>query len=219
MIPPMDFIPLAEETGLIVPIGEFVIDQACAQIAAWQAREGRAVPLSVNVSPKQFAQCDLRAGIAASAARHGVAASMLEVEITESCMMQDGDKVTADIAAIKSLGVRVSVDDFGTGYSSLSQLQRLDLDVLKVDRAFTRELATGRHGTDFFRTIVSMAHVLGMQVVAEGVETEEQLAILQAVGCNEVQGYLVSRPVPAEEAGRLLTCATLFRSTPVRWSA
>jgi EAL domain-containing protein (putative c-di-GMP-specific phosphodiesterase class I) len=114
------------------------------------------------------------------------------------------------IAAIKALGVRISVDDFGTGYSSLSQLQRLDLDVLKVDRAFTQALDAGKQGEAFFMTIVSMAHILDMQVVAEGVETREQLAVLQTLGCNEVQGYFISRPVPAKEAEAFLAQRHLF---------
>lgn len=211
IVPPLEFIPLAEETGLIIDIGEFVIDQACAQIAAWQKQRMNMVPLSVNVSPKQFAHCDLKKIVAGCIARHGIPPSLLELEITESCMMQESTKVAEDIAAIKSLGIRISVDDFGTGYSSLSQLHRLDLDLLKVDRAFTRELARGNQGEAFFMTIISMAHILDMQVVAEGVETPEQLAILQALGCNEVQGYFISEPIPAAEATELLKRRFLFR--------
>jgi diguanylate cyclase (GGDEF)-like protein len=210
LVSPLDFIPLAEETGLIVDIGELVIAQACAQISDWQKKGLRAVPLSVNVSPIQFARCDLRSAIAANISRYGISASMLEVEITETCMMQDSEKVALDIAALKSLGIRVSVDDFGTGYSSLAQLQRLDLDVLKIDRAFTEALANGKHGEAFYRTIVSMAHILDMHVVAEGVETLEQLRIIQSLGCNEIQGYFVSRPLPAAEATLLLGQRTLF---------
>lgn len=213
MVPPLEFIPLAEETGLIVQIGEFVIDEACAQIASWQKQHLGAVPLSVNVSPRQFAHYDLKSVLAAAIAHHGISSSMLEIEITESCMMQEGEQVARDIDAIKAIGIRVSVDDFGTGYSSLSQLQRLDLDVLKVDRAFTRELANGKTGRDFFMTIVSMAHILDMRVVAEGVETLEQLTILQSLGCNEVQGYFISRPVPAAEAIAFLGRASLFPAT------
>ncbi|WP_151633549.1 bifunctional diguanylate cyclase/phosphodiesterase [Noviherbaspirillum aerium] len=211
MVSPGEFIPLAEETGLIVQIGEIVIDRACAQIAAWQRQQLQAVPVSVNVSPKQFAHADLKSVLMSSLDRHGVAPSLLELEITESCMLQDSQKVAEDINAIKSCGIRVAVDDFGTGYSSLAQLQRLDLDVLKVDQAFTRELAKGETGEAFFMTIVSMAHILGMHVVAEGVETAEQLQVLQALGCNEVQGYLVSRPVPAGEATHFLVRRRLFR--------
>jgi len=204
LVPPLEFIPLAEQTGLIVDIGRLVIEQACAQIAAWQARRLRVVPVSVNVSPAQFAQSSLKEVIAAAIHRHRIAPSLLEIEITESCMMQDSDRVAEDIAAVKALGVRISVDDFGTGYSSLSQLQRLDLDVLKVDRAFTQALDGGKQGEAFFMTIVSMAHILDMQVVAEGVETLEQLKILQTLGCNEVQGYFISRPVPAAQAEAFL---------------
>ena len=210
LVPPLEFIGLAEDTGLIVELGKLVIDQACMQIAAWQAQSLQVVPLSVNVSPVQFARCDLKAVIAESLARHRIDPMLLEVEVTESCMMQDSEKVAQEIAAIKSLGVRISVDDFGTGYSSLSQLQRLDLDVLKVDRAFTQALNDGKQGEAFFMTIVSMAHILDMQVVAEGVETLEQLTKLQGLGCNEVQGYFISRPVPAALAAAFLGRPCLF---------
>jgi EAL domain-containing protein (putative c-di-GMP-specific phosphodiesterase class I) len=210
LVPPLEFIGLAEETGLIVELGKLVIDQACMQIAAWQALSLQVVPLSVNVSPVQFAQCDLKAVISESLARHRIDPVLLEVEVTESCMMQDSEKVAQEIAAIKSLGVRISVDDFGTGYSSLSQLQRLDLDVLKVDRAFTQALNDGKQGEAFFMTIVSMAHILDMQVVAEGVETLEQLTTLQGLGCNEVQGYFISRPVPASNAAAFFGRRCLF---------
>ncbi|WP_176442349.1 bifunctional diguanylate cyclase/phosphodiesterase [Noviherbaspirillum humi] len=204
LVPPMEFIPLAEETGLIVEIGEIVLHQVCAQIVAWQQDGLPVVPISVNVSPRQFTDSDLEVEIATALTRFQVAPSMLELEITESCMLQDSAKVAEEIASLKALGIRVSVDDFGTGYSSLSQLQRLDLDVLKIDRSFTIELENGKHGVDFFRTIVSMAHVLDMQVVAEGVENPAQLRILQALGCDEIQGYFVSRPVPAEAASAFL---------------
>ena len=213
IVPPLEFIALAEDTGLIVELGKLVIDQACAQIAAWQAQGLRVVPLSVNVSPVQFAHCDLKAIIATSMARHRINPVLLEIEVTESCMMQDSEKVAQEIAAIKSLGVRISVDDFVTGYSSLSQLQRLDLDVLKVDRAFTLALDDGKQGVAFFLTIVSMAHILDMQVVAEGVETLEQLTVLQSLGCNEVQGYYISRPVPAANAVAFLNRRYLFPHT------
>ena len=213
MIAPLDFIPLAEETGLIVEIGALVIDQACAQIAAWIREQAIEVHLSINVSPIQFLHSDLGAILASSAARHCIPTSLIELEITESCMMQDSDKVAADVAAFKARGIKVSVDDFGTGYSSLSQLQRMDLDVLKVDRSFTLELDKGERGEVFFKTIISLAHVLDMQVVAEGVETLEQLAILQALGCDEIQGYFISRPVPAAQASAFLHGQSLFPDT------
>ena len=208
MIRPDEFIPLAESSGLIVPIGAIVIDLACAQLAAWQrqsAGEGNAaVPVSINVSPKQFLRGGVQRELAEALARHGVAPGLLEVEITESAMMGDQEEILAELAAIRALGIKLHVDDFGTGYSSLSQLQRMKMDVLKVDRSFTAELGRSKEGQVFFQAIVSMAHALGMEVVAEGVETREQLAILRALGCNEVQGYLVARPMPAEAIAPLL---------------
>lgn len=204
LISPGEFIALAEESGLIVDIGKVVIDQACAQIASWGKDGLGNVRLSVNVSAKQFIDGDLHGAIASSIARHEIPARNLEVEITESCMMRDNAAVAKDIAAIKQLGIEISVDDFGTGYSSLSQLMLLDLDVIKVDQAFTKELVSGKHGKDFFTTIISMARTLEMQVVAEGVETAEQLAVLRQLGCDEVQGYFISRPVPSNEAAMLI---------------
>lgn len=199
MVAPGEFIPLAEATGLIVRIGETVIDKACAQLAAWREAGVALVPVSINVSPKQFLRGGVQRQLSAALLRHRVPASLIEVEITESAMMGDQDDILAELAALRALGVKLHVDDFGTGYSSLSQLQRLKMDVLKVDRAFTTELANSKEGKVFFQAIVSMAHALGMSVVAEGVETGEQLAILRNLDCNEVQGYYIARPVPADE--------------------
>ena len=210
MIPPAEFIPLAETNGLILQIGEMVIEKACAQIAEWRRQHAQVVPVSINVSPKQFLRGGVHLQLAAALARHGVAAALLEVEITESAMMGDQDEVIAELAAIRALGVKLHVDDFGTGYSSLSQLQRLKMDVLKVDRAFTAELGISKEGKVFFQAIVSMAHALGMSVVAEGVETAQQLSILQALDCNEVQGYFIARPVPAQAMLDLMHKRFLF---------
>jgi diguanylate cyclase (GGDEF)-like protein len=196
LIPPVEFIPLAESSGLILQIGEIVMAKACAQLAAWQAAGLRPVPVSINVSPKQFAQGNIHRQLAAQLERHRVDASLLEVEITESAMMGEQDDIIAELAAIRALGVKLHVDDFGTGYSSLSQLQKLKMDVLKVDKAFTSELCNSLEGRVFFQAIVSMAHALGMAVVAEGVETAQQLRVLQELGCNEAQGYYVARPMP-----------------------
>ncbi|HWJ93378.1 MAG TPA: GGDEF domain-containing phosphodiesterase, partial [Telluria sp.] len=198
MVAPGEFIPLAESSGLIVPLGALVIDKACAQLAAWRAAGAQAVPVSINVSPKQFERGGVARPIAEALTRHGVPAALLEVEVTESAMMGDHDAILAELAALRALGVKLHVDDFGTGYSSLAQLQRLRMDVLKVDRAFTAQLDQSREGKVFFEAIVSMAHALGMTVVAEGVETDSQLQLLKELGCNEVQGYLISRPLPAE---------------------
>ena len=210
MVAPGDFIPLAEQSGLILPIGAMVIDKACAQLAAWRADGHAAVPVSINVSPSQFQRGGVRQQLEDALLRHGVPATLLEVEITESAMIGDQDAIVAELAAIRALGIKLHIDDFGTGYSSLSQLQRLKMDVLKVDRAFTSELGASREGKVFFRAIVSMAHALGMAVVAEGVETAEQLTILQTLGCNEVQGYYIARPMPAVEINPLLQRRYLF---------
>lgn len=210
MIAPGDFIPLAESSGLILEIGELVIDKACAQLAAWGARGARLVPVSINVSPRQFARGGIVRQLEAALRRHGVPAALLEVEITESAMMGDQDAILAELAAIRGLGIKLHVDDFGTGYSSLSQLQRLRMDVLKVDRAFTAELDNSREGRVFFEAIVSMAHALGMTVVAEGVETAQQLQILRELKCNEVQGYFIARPMSADAMEqRLLQAAAM----------
>ncbi|SDE58586.1 diguanylate cyclase (GGDEF) domain-containing protein [Massilia sp. PDC64] len=211
MIRPDEFIPLAEASGLIVPIGAIVIDEACAQLAAWRAHGAVPVPVSINVSPKQFLRGSVQRELEDALRRHGVPAGLLEVEITESAMMGDQAEILAELAAIRALGVKLHVDDFGTGYSSLSQLQRMKMDVLKVDRSFTAELGRSREGTVFFQAIVSMAHALGMEVVAEGVENEEQLQILRALKCNEVQGYFVARPLPAAGIAPLLEQRYLFK--------
>ncbi|MDB5763936.1 MAG: hypothetical protein JWQ21_2931 [Herminiimonas sp.] len=213
LISPLAFIPLAEETGLIVELGALVLEKACAQLAVWQAQGLPVKPVSVNVSPRQFSSTGLKATIAACLSRNGVNPSLLELEITESCMMGDSAKIADDLAEIKAMGIRISVDDFGTGYSSLSQLQRLDLDVVKVDQSFTRELTNDEQGHALVTTIISMAHSLDMEVVAEGVETPEQLQILQALSCNQVQGYLISRPVVADEAAEFLRKRFLFGTT------
>lgn len=210
LVPPGEFIPLAESTGLIRGIGEAVIDKACAQLAAWRDAGVLLVPVSINVSPKQFLRGGVQRHLSAAMTRHRVPASLIEVEITESAMMGDHDEILAELAALRALGVKLHVDDFGTGYSSLSQLQRLRMDVLKVDRAFTSELGNSKEGEVFFQAIVSMAHALGMSVVAEGVETAEQLAILRGLDCNEVQGYYIARPVPAGDMLAMMRKRFLF---------
>ena len=210
LISPNDFITIAEQTGLIVQLGKLVIKKACKQIMQWKAQNLPLVPVSVNVSSRQFNEGSLSAFITSCMAQYGIDASLIEIEITESCVIEDAPAVTAELAAIEALGLKLLVDDFGTGYSSLSQLQRLQVDVLKVDRAFTAQLGKGKEGKALFMAILSMAHVLGLQVVAEGVETMEQLRILQQLSCNEVQGYLISKPVPASEMAHLMLKRFLF---------
>jgi diguanylate cyclase (GGDEF)-like protein len=209
LISPGDFIPVAESSGLIVDIGALVIDKACAQLADWREQGARLVPVSINVSPRQFARGGIVRQLETASRKYAVPGALLEVEITESAMMGEQEAILVELADIRALGIKLHVDDFGTGYSSLSQLQRLRMDVLKVDRAFTAELDSSREGRVFFQAIVSMAHALGMTVVAEGVETARQLEILRELRCDEVQGYFISKPVSAQDMGRLLSQAGL----------
>jgi diguanylate cyclase (GGDEF)-like protein len=199
LIAPNDFIPLAESTGMILALGELIMKKTCAQLASWIAHGLPVVPISVNVSARQFSEGKVSDMIAACLGAHEIKPEMIEIELTESAMMGDFDVVMKEVHAINALGVKIHVDDFGTGYSSLSLLHRLDMDVLKVDRAFTNQLGNGKDGEIFFAAIVSMAKALGMSVIAEGVETAEQLRILQALDCDEIQGFFVSRPLPADD--------------------
>jgi diguanylate cyclase (GGDEF)-like protein len=210
MVAPDEFIALAEETGLIVPIGEQVIDLACRQLAAWRGAGLRVVPVSVNVSPYQLERQDVGRVIAAALARHGLQPALLEVEITESATVRHGTTAAVELEALKAMGVKLWVDDFGTGYSSLSQLKQLDMNGLKVDRAFTASLTLGEAHVSLFEAIVSMGRAIGMTIVAEGVETADQLAILQRLGSHEVQGYYIARPVPPGDAVALLERRFLF---------
>ncbi|MBB3221277.1 bifunctional diguanylate cyclase/phosphodiesterase [Pseudoduganella umbonata] len=197
ILEPIDFIPLAEETGLIVQLGEVVIDKVCAQIAQWSEQGRHVVPVSINVSPRQFNESDVTDVLRKALLRHGVAPRLVEIELTESSMTADSAHVSRALETMQQLGIALAVDDFGTGYSSLSQLQRLDFDVLKVDKAFTAELEKTREGSVFFTAIITMAHALGMRVVAEGVETAGQARRLKQLDCDELQGYFISMPLPA----------------------
>jgi len=196
LLEPQEFIGLAEETGLILGIGELVLDKVCAQLAAWSQQEQTILPVSVNVSPRQFNHGDFIKVVSACVKRHRIAAEWLEFEITESCMMGDDHEIAMTLSALKKMGIKFLIDDFGTGYSSLSQLQKLDFDVLKVDRAFTSEVEKSQEGQVFFTAIITMAHALGMRVVAEGVENQQQIDILKRLRCDEIQGFYVARPLP-----------------------
>jgi diguanylate cyclase (GGDEF)-like protein len=195
---PDRFIELAEETGLIVRLGEQVIDSVCRQLAHW-ARDGATlVPVSVNVSPRQFSQSDILAVFRSAIARHGIDPALLEIEVTESSMMQEGIVDSAVFRRLRELGIKLCIDDFGTGYSSLSQLQKMRFDVLKIDRAFVLRIEHPE-GDTLIASMIAMAHALGMRVVAEGVENRRQMQMLRTLGCDEGQGYFFSRPVPAGE--------------------
>nr|WP_315485448.1 EAL domain-containing protein [uncultured Undibacterium sp.] len=210
VIPPSEFIPIAEDTGLILKLGEMVMEKACRQISEWRSTGLRPIPVSINVSAKQFHAGGLQKKLIHYLEKYDVPPNLIEVEITESAMMGEDGTIMAELAEIRSLGIQLLVDDFGTGYSSLSQLQRLDMDVLKIDRVFTNELTNSKEGGIFFKAIVSMAHALNMTVVAEGVETQEQLDILRELHCDEVQGFFVSRPVEPDSIPALIHKEFLF---------
>ena len=195
-IPPDEFIPIAEETGMIVELGDWVLRQACQQVALWERAGFQAIPVSVNVSARQFQTDAFPARIDAILRETGVDASRLELEITESVFLVDEKEIAKAFSELKSLGVRISLDDFGTGYSALSYLRRFPIDRVKIDRSFVGELTSSSSDRALIQAIISMVHTLGMQVVAEGVELEEQAEILRSFGCDDLQGYLIGRPVP-----------------------
>jgi diguanylate cyclase (GGDEF)-like protein/PAS domain S-box-containing protein len=204
LVSPAQFIPLAEETGLILPIGEWVLRTACAQNVAWQRAGLPAVPISVNLSPRQLARENMVEMITRVLQSTGLAPHLLELEITENVVMRDVEKSFATLAKLKELGVKISIDDFGTGYSSLSYLKRFPVNTLKIDQTFVRDIATDQDNAGIVQAIISLGHVLKLNVLAEGVETEDQYRFLLANGCDEMQGYLVSRPVPDDEFSAIL---------------
>jgi diguanylate cyclase (GGDEF)-like protein len=196
-VTPDVFIPVAEETGLIIEIGRWVLETAVAQVAEWQRTQpgARGLGVTVNVSGRQLFHDSLVTDVERVARESGIAAGTLGLEITESVLMDEGDAATV-LQALRDRGARLSLDDFGTGYSSLSYLKRFPLDTLKIDRAFVSGLGTGQEDAALVATIVSMAGTLGLDVVAEGVETEEQLRRLRELGCDRAQGFLLARPLP-----------------------
>jgi diguanylate cyclase (GGDEF)-like protein/PAS domain S-box-containing protein len=209
MVSPMQFIPLAEETGLIMGIGEWVVKTACAQNKAWRDQELPPVLMSVNLSPRQFQQKNLVGMISGALAAAGIAPDTLELEITEGIIMHDAEKSSAVLRHLSDLGVQLSIDDFGTGYSSLAYLKRFPVQRLKIDQSFVRDLTTDPDDAGIVTAVIAMAKSLKLTVVAEGVETSEQLAFLSRLRCDEYQGYYFSRPVPAEELEHLLRKAAV----------
>ena len=204
MVPPLRFIGLAEETGLIVPIGAWVLRTACEQVKAWQSQGLGYLRVSVNLSARQFNQHDLTQSIADVLQETGLEPQYLEIELTESMVMTDVDHTVGILRDLKALGVQMSIDDFGTGYSSLSYLKRFPIDVLKIDQSFVRDITLDPDDAAIVTTIISLAHNLRLNLIAEGVETEAQLQYLQRHGCDEIQGYYFSRPVPAEAFAELI---------------
>jgi diguanylate cyclase (GGDEF)-like protein/PAS domain S-box-containing protein len=201
MVAPGEFIPALEDSGLILPVGEWVIGEACAQLRRWRS-EGRAVvPVAVNLSPKQFRRGDLDRTIRELLARHDLNADLLELEITESCLAEDPEAALRVMHNLRAAGLRISIDDFGTGYSSLSHLTRLPLSALKIDRSFVRDAGASAEAASIVRAVIDMAQNLRFTVIAEGVETEQQVAFLRKHGCNQAQGYFFGRPNSARVVG------------------
>ena len=204
MIGPAKFIPLAEETGLIVPIGEWIVRTACLQNKAWQNAGLPAITVAVNISARQFREKGLLQVVANILAESGLDPAQLELEVTESVIMHDAQHVIATLQAFRDMGVRLSVDDFGTGYSSLSYLKRFPVDRLKIDQSFVRDVITDADDAAIAQAVITLGHTMNLRVIAEGVETPEQLAFLRANQCDEMQGYLFGKPMPAHELGKLL---------------
>jgi EAL domain-containing protein (putative c-di-GMP-specific phosphodiesterase class I) len=204
MVPPNEFIGLAEDRGLIVPIGRWVIQAACRQIRDWCNAGLQAPSVAVNLSVRQLASDSLIEDFERALAQFGVAPSQLQIELTESALMTDPERALQLLQDLKRLGLEIAIDDFGTGYSSLSYLKRFPADTVKIDRSFIRGLPSDADDVAITQAVIAMAHSLGLSVVAEGVETAEQLSLLRDLRCDQAQGYHLGRPMPADDlAARL----------------
>jgi len=200
LVSPADFIPIAEETGLIGPIGAWILEQACTDAAAWPGT----LKVAVNLSPLQFQTRSLIDDVGHALAASGLAPNRLELEITESVLIQDGDTVLTTLHAFRANGIRIAMDDFGTGYSSLSYLRRFPFDKIKIDQSFVKGIVEQEDCRTIVRAVIGLGRSLHMSVNAEGVETPEQLQALLSEGCNEIQGYFFSQPKPVGEIPELL---------------
>jgi EAL domain-containing protein (putative c-di-GMP-specific phosphodiesterase class I) len=203
-VPPAVFIPVAEETGLIQPIGAWVLKTACAQAREWQKLGVPLPTISVNVSVRQFMRKDLLDTLVNVIRETGIDARVLELEVTESLIMNDADEFVAILKKLKDVGIKIAIDDFGTGYSSLNYLKRMPVDRLKVDQSFVRDIHKDPESTTIVEAIISLGHSLKLKVIAEGVETQQQLEFLRDRGCEEFQGFHFSRPIPVEQFTALL---------------
>ncbi len=214
LLAPLEFIGVAEQTGLIVPIGERVIQKVCAQLASWRSTGLQACQVSINVSALQLKGDGLRQALAASLEANALPASLIAIELTESSMLDEDGTAQEELSKLRAMGIELEIDDFGTGYSSLSKLQSLAIDVLKIDQSFVRSLGVDSQASALCETMVSIGRSLNIAVVAEGVETREQLQQLQRMGCDQIQGYLISPPVPPEKLCRLFG-TRFFETTTV----
>jgi EAL domain-containing protein (putative c-di-GMP-specific phosphodiesterase class I) len=201
---PEHFIPLAEETGLIVPLTRWILREACSQNRAWQKQGLPAMRIAVNLSARQFADENLLGDVAGTLHDIGMDPTLLELEITESMMMHDTGKTIQVLAGLKAMGVHIAIDDFGIGYSSLSHLKQFPIDIIKIDRSFITDIPGNQADEAITDAIIAMGKSLKILVVAEGVEALEQLQFLRSRGCDEVQGYFFSRPIPADDFTKLL---------------
>src|SRR5205823_7172269 len=205
LVPPSEFIPLAEETGLILSIGEWILREACRQMKVWQDRLGLPqLEVGVNLSSKQFQQPNLVALVASVLSQSGLSPRSLRLEVTESLLMDQHPQIAVTMTELRAMGVRIDLDDFGTGYSSLSYLHQFPIDTLKIDRSFISRIGETEEGREIVHTIMSLAQSLDMEVVAEGVETEQQLEMLRELRCSYAQGYHLSRPVEGDQFEALL---------------
>jgi diguanylate cyclase (GGDEF)-like protein len=215
-VSPGQFIPLAEETGLIVPIGRWVLKEACAQNMAWQRRGLRPVTMAVNLSPRQFADAHLLHDVDEALLASGMSPVLLQLEVTESMVMRNVSRAIKVLDAIQSRGIRLAIDDFGTGYSSMSLMKQFPIDTIKIDRSFVRDLPVDTEDQAIAQAIISMGKALGMTVIAEGVETVEQETFLRNHACDEMQGFLFSKPLPAKQMADLLRAEPRHASPPLQ---
>jgi len=214
-VSPARFIPLAEESGMILQLGQWVLESACAQLRAWRADPAmRALPVAINVSARQFHQAGFCGQVCSAVERYGIDPGLLKLELTEGILLESMEETIASMQVLRRLGVRFSLDDFGTGYSSLQYLKRLPLDQLKIDQSFVRDLVQDGNDQAIVLTIIAMARSLSLDVIAEGVETDAQCAMLGQLGCQSYQGYLFGKPLPAAELARRLAAACAVSSAP-----
>ena len=215
LIYPDRFIPLAEDSELIVPLGEWVLRHACEQARIWREAGLPPFRVAVNLSPRQLQYPHVLKQVSQALERSGLDPSCLELEITESTILEHTDAVIGTLGALREMGISIAIDDFGTGHSSLSALQRLPVDVVKIDRSFVRDVITDANDASIVAAVIDMGQKMGLKVIAEGVETEEQMKLLQSMKCDFMQGYYFSKPLPPAEFEALLTREIAARS-PLR---